>query len=154
MPMHRRDEKRSCSRFAAVLCLTAAVALGTSALAMAEEVKPPTRLPARTPVNQVQIGAAGLRVYVDPATGRIRQPTEAEKQALEKAMAPLFGNKLKKNLTATQFSDGTVSISLAGQFLNVTLVTTNADGTLQAACVDSLDAAAAALNASPALEEK
>src|SRR3954468_1672683 len=152
--MHQKNERRALPRFAAVLGLTAAAALGTTALATAAEVKAPTRLPARTPVNQVHIGEAGLRVYIDPATGRIKQPTEADKQALEKAMAPLFANRLKKNVTVTQFADGTVSMSLAEQFLNVALVTTNANGTLQAACVSSLDEATAVINAAPALEEK
>jgi hypothetical protein len=151
--MHHNDPRRA-RPFGTVLGLTAALALGTTALATAEGVKAPTRLPARTPVNQVRIGDAGMRVYIDPATGRIKEPTEAEKQALEKAIAPLFGTHLKKSVVATQFADGTVSMSLGGQFLNVTLVTTNANGTLTQACVDGLDAATAVINAAPVLEEK
>jgi len=152
--MHHKVLRKVCPRFLAVLGLTAALGLGATALAAAEEVKAPTRLPARVPVNQVHVGEAGLRVYVDPATGRIKQPTEAEKQALEKAIAALFPNRLKKNVTVTQFADGTVSMSLGGQFLNVTMVTTNPDGSLQAACVDGLDTATAVLAATPVLEEK
>jgi hypothetical protein len=152
--MHQNDERRERPGFAAVLGLTAAMALGTTALATAAEVKAPTRLPARTPVNQVHIGEAGLRVYIDPATGQIKQPTEADRQALEKAMAPLFANRLKKNVTVTQFADGTVKMSLAGQFLSVALVTTNANGTLSQSCVSSMEEATAVINAAPALEEK
>jgi hypothetical protein len=138
------DERKESSRLKAVLALTAAGILGITPLAMAEGA----RTPARIPVN-----ANGMRVYIDAASGKIKQPTEAEKQALEKGVAALFNN-LQTKTTSTQFADGTVSLSLGGQFLNVAIVTTNANGSLSEACVNSLSEANAALAGAPALEEK
>lgn len=142
--MSLKDERKESPRLKAVLALTTVGILGIAPLAMAEGA----RTPARIPVN-----ANGMRVYIDAATGKIKQPTDAEKQALEKGVAALFAG-LQTKTTTTQFADGTVSLSLGGQFLNVAVVTTNADGSLSQACVNSLDEANAAIAGTPALEEK
>jgi hypothetical protein len=92
----------------------------------------------------------GLQVAIDPATGQIRQPTAAESRALA-------GLSMAKAATSapqfTQFADGTISMVLTEDYLNVWLVGLNADGSAGQVCVDGA-AAGSAQFAAPAMEEK
>ena len=92
----------------------------------------------------------GLQVAIDPATGKIRQPTTAESRALagqftakSAASAPVF----------TEWADGTISMVLTEDYLNVWLVGIDANGSAAQVCVDGY-AAGSTQVAAPALEEK
>ncbi|HEX3555587.1 MAG TPA: hypothetical protein VIA62_20385 [Thermoanaerobaculia bacterium] len=96
----------------------------------------------------------GLMVAIDPATGKVRQPTAAEALALS-AHTPMMTKAAmtSSDPQVTTFADGTMSAQLPPDFLNVWLVQINPDGSLSQACVDG----ASLGNAQPApaaLEEK
>ena len=88
----------------------------------------------------------GLQVAIDPVTGKIRQPTAAESRALA-------GLSMTKAATSapqvTQWADGTISMVLTEDYLNVWLV----DSSAGQVCVDGY-AAGSTQFAAPALEEK
>jgi hypothetical protein len=96
---------------------------------------------------------SGLMVAIDPATGKIRQPTAAEAKALvagiqEMTKASAVQPELK------QSSDGTMSVDLSSSFLNISMVQVQADGSIREVCVDSAADANAVLTAAPAFEDK
>ena len=120
----------------AALALVAALALELAAApAMAGGAKAPN----------------GLQVAVDPATGQIRQPTAAESRALAGAFASQVTAKSAPQFT--QWADGTLSMVLTEEYLNVWIVGLNADGSVSPSCVDGYNAGSAQ-PAAPALEEK
>jgi hypothetical protein len=137
---------------AAALAVTCAC--GAASLAAAEGGRVEAPKPQHVVVNQVRVNADGVRVYLDPTTGKIKQPTRDEIRALDQAIASLPSHELK-NIQATQYSDGTVSVSLQGAYLNYALVRVNANGSLSQACVDDANSADTFLNgAAPAAEEQ
>jgi hypothetical protein len=135
--------------------LAAACALGAGAASLAAQSgradagKPGQRVV----INQMKVDGDGVRIYVDPATGRIKQPTPAEVRALDQAIASLPSREVK-SFQATQYADGTVSIALDGAFMNFALVRVNDDGSVTQACVDDAAAADAFLRGAPAAEEQ
>ncbi|HYX23859.1 MAG TPA: hypothetical protein VFC23_06880 [Thermoanaerobaculia bacterium] len=128
----------------------AALALGAlAALAMAVPASAGHKAPA---VPGAQAPSNGLMVAIDPATGKIRQPTAAEALALS-AQTPMMTKVAITGSEFTTFADGTTSAVLGPEFLNVWLVQVNPDGSLSQVCVDGANAG----NAQPAaaaLEEK
>jgi hypothetical protein len=91
----------------------------------------------------------GLQVAIDPATGKIRQPTAAEARAFAGQFAGRFTTKAAPQFT--QWADGTLSMVLTPDYLNVWLVGLNSDGSTSPVCVDGFAAGSAA---APAMEEK
>jgi hypothetical protein len=117
------------------LGLAAAFALGLAAApAMAAGAKAPN----------------GLQVAIDPATGKIRQPTAAESRALAGQPAAKAATSAPQFM---QFADGTISMVLTEEYLNVWLVGRNADGSAGQVCVDGA-AVGSGQFAGPAMEEK
>jgi hypothetical protein len=154
--MSNQQQKPSRGRLIAV-ALAAACAFGAASLAAAEgrRAEAATKPAQRTVINQVKINQDGLRVYLDPATGKVKQPTAAEVRALDQALASLPGPALK-NVQAKQYSDGSIKISLDANFMNYALARINPDGSVSGACVDTAADADAFLNGNhaPALEEQ
>jgi hypothetical protein len=91
----------------------------------------------------------GLQVAIDPATGQIRQPTAAESQAL----ARQFMAKATGEPQVTRWADGTLSMVLTADYLNVWQVVLNPNGSVGQVCVDGFQAGMP-YAASPALEVK
>jgi len=147
--MFRTQQKPSRVAAAALAC-----ALGAASLAMAEGRNATAPQTGRTAVNQVKVTDSGMRVYIDPATGRIKQPTAAEVRALDEAIASLPMREMK-SVQATQYSDGTVSIANPGDLMSYAMARINPDGSVSQACIDDAATADAFLNgAAPAAEEK
>jgi hypothetical protein len=117
---------------AAVLALSALATVGATAPAFAA------------------VKTDGMHVAIDRATGKLRQPTAAESQALA-AQDQAKAATTASNLQITTFGDGTMSAVLTPDYLNVWLLQLNADGSASQVCVDAPNAA---LPAAPALEEK
>lgn len=92
----------------------------------------------------------GLQVAIDPATGKIRQPTVAESRALARQFSGQFTAKSAPQVM--EWADGTISMELTEDYLNVWLVELGANGVAQV-CVDGSAAGSAQL-AAPAMEEK
>lgn len=118
------------------------VALGLAVLALGLAAAPAMAGGAKAP--------NGLQVAIDPATGNVRQPTAAESRALA-------GRLTAKSATTapqfTQWADGTISMVLTEEYLNVWLVGLNADGSVSQACVDGYNAGSTQF-ATPVMEEK
>jgi len=93
--------------------------------------------------------AGGMQVAIDPATGKIRQPTAAESRALS---APFMTKAATGVPQLMQWADGTKSMALTEDYLNVWLVQLNADGSANQVCVDGANASLQSI--APALEEK
>lgn len=124
----------------------AAAALATFALAVpAVSAEKPA-----SAKGEIRVPVAGMQVSVDPATGKLRQPTAAEARELAKALkavaAPVMGDEVR----VTEHADGMLSAQLSADFLNIWVVTTNADGSLSHVCIDGAHASGSA----PALEER
>lgn len=95
----------------------------------------------------------GLQVAIDPATGKIRQPTAAEFRALAGMSMTMSKAAATSEPLVTQWADGTISMVLTEEYLNVWLVQLDANGSAAQVCVDGSAAGSAQL-AAPAMEEK
>jgi hypothetical protein len=80
-------------------------------------------------------GAAGQRVFVDPATGKITEPTPEQIQALEQAVAGMLSQS-SEGLQVVELPDGTLTIDLEGRFQEVAIATVAPDGTVRTGCVN------------------
>jgi hypothetical protein len=128
----------------AALSLAAATVLSLAAPAYAAKGRAKAPAPAAN---------SGLMVAIDPATGKIRQPTAAESKALMAGIQEMTkASAVKPELK--QFSDGTMSVDLSSSFLNISMVQVQPDGSIREVCVDSAADANAVLTAAPAFEDK
>jgi hypothetical protein len=81
-----------------------------------------------------QSPGAGLQAAVDPATGKLRQPTAAETQALAAGIQSMF-KRSASGLQVRQTPDGTMFINLGTSFLNVSVAQVGPDGLIHQSCV-------------------
>jgi hypothetical protein len=79
---------------------------------------------------------AGMQVAIDPQTGRLRQPTPEERQALARALGRSL-NRSTEGLTVTRFSNGMQKVDLQGRFQSISVATVDAHGKLQHRCITS-----------------
>lgn len=82
----------------------------------------------------------GVKVAIDPVTGRLRQPTAAESAALKAAVAKMptqqRGKAMPKtraeaNRTVRKMRDGSVSMSVSEDMLLDVVATRQPDGTIR-----------------------
>lgn len=79
----------------------------------------------------------GMRVWIDPETGKIRQPTKAERTAVAERMSEQQRlNKSSEGLTVIHKRDGSRFVDLEGRFMHSLVVTRAEDGSLSAHCTD------------------
>lgn len=128
-------------------------ALGLAAATVLSLAAPAHAAKARRAKAPAPTAGSGLMVAIDPATGKVRQPTAAESKALvagiqEMTKASAVQPKLK------QFPDGTMSVDLSTSFLNISMAQVQPDGSIREVCVDSAADANAVLTAAPAFEDK
>jgi len=84
--------------------------------------------------------AAGQQSAVDAKTGQVTQPTKDEADALNEAMKKLF-DRPTDELKATYLPDGTVMIALPEEFMEVSVIKINPDGSKTVECVSGMKAA-------------
>ena len=101
---------------------------------------------------------AGLRAFIDPQTGQLRQPTPEEAQALSRAARAEFAQEVE-SLEAVVHPDGMISVDLKGRFMQDLVVVKRPDGSLSLRCVPDSEkdltlAAPAPLRPAPPLEER
>jgi hypothetical protein len=132
----------------AALGLAAATVLSLTAPAHAAKAR------AKAPAPAANSGLnSGLMVAIDPATGKVRQPTAAESKALVAGIQEMTkASAVKPELK--QFANGTMSVDLSSSFLNISMVQVQPDGSIREVCVDSANDANAVLTAAPAFEDK
>ena len=131
------------------------LALGTlTALALAGPVSAaqPDKAPGQRRI-EVEASANGMQVALDKATGKLRQPTAAESQALASQIKGMMMNKaaVSSDPQVTTYPDGTMSAVIPPELLNIWMVQVNADGTLSQICVEGANAANA-VNSQPAAQ--
>lgn len=135
--MRNQPRKTSGVRWIAALGAVALLAFGAGNAAAG---------PAEKGAEQGQ----GLQVHVDPATGKLRQPTPAEVKALADAFRAMISRSVQ-GVQVTEHADGSISAALGPETLNVWVATVNPDGSISQACIEGVSAAAPV---APALEEK
>lgn len=98
--------------------------------------------------------AAAGQAHVNPANGKLRQPTPAEAKAVADAFRALIAQSTRSAVAnqVTEHADGSLSAVLGPETLNVWMVSVNADGSLNQVCVEGGNAAVQ--QGAPALEEK
>jgi hypothetical protein len=81
-------------------------------------------------------GAAGLRAYIDPATGRLTAaPTEAQVRGLDEGLDAL-ANRSSEGLAAVTQPDGTQVVDLQGRFRSLSTATISATGSVRLDCIE------------------
>ncbi len=80
---------------------------------------------------------AGMRAYVDPATGELSgQPVTAEQQRAAEATDPALRQD-DEGLRIVYFEDGSSMMDLQGRFQQATVAEVQADGSLGTWCSDA-----------------
>jgi hypothetical protein len=95
---------------------------------------------------------AGMQVAIDPHTGRLRQPTPSERQALAKALGRSL-NRSTEGLTVTRFPNGMQKVDLQGRFQNTSVATIDEHGRVSHRCITT-EAEAKRTMASPSVAKK
>ena len=96
----------------------------------------------------------GVMAAIDPATGKLRQPTAAESKALAAGIESLLKSSAS-TLQAKQTADGTMSVDLGTSFLNISIAQVGPDGAIQQICVDNAAQGSSLLvTAAPLYEDK
>jgi hypothetical protein len=111
--------------------------------AQAAPVREPEKLALRA-VPAPGANAAGAMVFIDPATGKIVQPTDAQVGALTLAPPPQAGPKAKAPVTPAimiQGPGGAVGMVLTPESFNYSIATRTADGKIAMDCVTGGQAA-------------
>lgn len=98
--------------------------------------------------------AAAGQAHVNPANGKLRQPTPAEAKAVADAFRALVARSVRSTVDTqvTEHADGSLSALLGPETLNVWTVSVNEDGSLSQMCVEGGNTAVQ--QGAPALEEK
>lgn len=105
----------------------------------------------KTPGNdEVAVGASGQQVAIDAKTGKLRQPTQEEIQALVSGMKL---NDSAEGLTSKRVGNGSTVMNIEGRFENTLVAKTNPDGSVSTACVSNKKQAEAFLKADTAKAE-
>src|SRR4051794_867361 len=96
----------------------------------------------------------GMMAAIDPATGKLRQPTAAESKALAAGVESLLKSSAS-TLQAKQAAEGTMSVALGTSFLNIWIARVGRDGAIQQICVDNAAQGSSLLaTAAPLYEDK
>lgn len=96
---------------------------------------------------------SGQRVFVDPDTGKITEPTPEQIQALEQAVAGMLSQS-SEGLQVIELPDGSVTIDLEGRFQEVVVAAVAPDGSVRMGCVDHPAQVKGVLGAKPVRNEK
>jgi hypothetical protein len=102
------------------------------------------------------VGRAGLRAFIDPQTGQLREPTPQEAQSLSRTAGEAFARAVE-SLEAVVHSDGTISVDLKDLFMQDIVAVKNIDGSISVRCVPDSEKSLALEKpapARPALEER
>lgn len=96
----------------------------------------------------------GVMAAINPATGKLRQPTAAESKALAAGVESLLKRSVS-TLQAKQTPDGTMSVDLGTSFLSISVAQVGPNGAIQQICVDNAaEANALVTTATPLYEDK
>jgi hypothetical protein len=149
----------TCKVLRNVLLLTALAAAAAPAGAAEKRAGDTAKqpVPEACPADD-RFAQAGLRAFIDPQTGQLREPSPEETRALARASREEFVRAME-SLEAVVHPDGMISLDLKGLFMQDLVVVKGPDGSLSMQCVPdseraSVTAATAPAKPAPALEER
>jgi hypothetical protein len=90
--------------------------------------------------------AAGQQSAVDAKTDKLRQPTPDEAIDLNEAIKKLY-ERQPEGLKATNFANGAVMLELTEDYMEVSVIKINPDGSMSVECVSGMKAAEESLKA-------
>ena len=93
----------------------------------------------------VSRSVAGLKVFVDRATGRLRPPTPAEARRLAEGLREMLSQS-EEGLEIVRHPNGMLSVDLQGRFQNAAVATMEADGGVVLHCAHDAGSAATLLS--------
>lgn len=132
-------KKRSIAMKKTILVL----AFGLGVLTAQEKKAAVDPKPAQKQVEAVS--QSGMRVFKDPVTGELREPTDAERLALQQSLS-LSGSETPVQVVRNP--DGSLSATLGPAQMSYSVLRKNADGAITMECVTGEKNAAALLNLS------
>jgi hypothetical protein len=99
---------------------------------------------------------AGVRIFVDPETGQMRPPSDAEAAQLAVAMKRMFSQPLNHvaNVAPVEHADGTVSLVLDPSYLSQSVLRIDENGEVHTDCVGDLHTALEVLDTPVAQPEE
>lgn len=100
-----------------------------------------------SPAQAAPAEGAGQRVFIDPATGKIREPEPAEVAALEAAGARRTLRTLAAPSMLIEGPGDALGMSVPEDLMSYSVATINADGSVSMECVTGKKAADAAARA-------
>ena len=80
------------------------------------------------------LGQAGLRAFIDPETGELREGTPEEQRALSSAAARAASAEVVESPEIVVHPDGFVVVDLKGNFMQSVVAVRNPDGSLSTRC--------------------
>ena len=90
----------------------------------------PAEEPAKTEAMPPVPFASGMKIVVDPETGRLRAPTAAESRLLDALGNDALTYKSTEGLRSVVAPDGTISLNLQGRYLKAAVAEIGEDGDL------------------------
>jgi hypothetical protein len=96
--------------------------------------------------KEAKAQTAGQKAETDDKTGKAKQPDQDEPDALNEAMKKLF-NRPTEGLKTTYFANGAVMVELTEDFMEVSVIKINPDGSKSVECVTGMKAAEESLKA-------
>jgi hypothetical protein len=112
-----------------MLVPSAAVFIAAAAAVAMPDPAPQATCPAIDPPAAATV--AGIRVFVDPATGKIRKPTPGERRKLAALVSLDRSARVYEIVTRP---DGTRTVQLDETFMTSVVATRNPDGTMSYRC--------------------
>jgi uncharacterized membrane protein YdfJ with MMPL/SSD domain len=101
--------------------------------------------PAATQQGAATRSVGGVQVGIDPATGRMQQPTPEEAQQLAKELQAMLSREADE-LPVIQLPNGTMMVNLEDTFQEVAMATKDKHGKVTLHCVNDAAQAMALLN--------
>src|SRR5262245_49825490 len=126
--MKRPHYLRLSRRMALIGAIASLSVLVAATWAQAEIAQKPTK----PPTDEAVIVRDGQTVSIDPATGRLREPTSDDARALAQQM---FGTARSTPLTVQQNSNGMMWVILPEEYQDVAVLRVMPDGTRRIECV-------------------
>jgi hypothetical protein len=118
-----------------VLCGLALLLVFLASPAWAAEETGTETAPAASTVT-MPVTVAGMQVSIDPATGRLRQPTPAEARALSAAFQKAFGsNGLARKTVVRKDANGMLTAQVDFSLFDFSVAEILPDGTVATRCV-------------------
>src|SRR5262245_37171988 len=110
------------------LAMTLCLGAGTGVFAQTAHIEKPEGAKAQ---------AAGQKSAADAKTGRLKQPDQDDTNVLNEANKNLF-DRNTEGLKTTYMADGTVMVELTEEFMEVSVIKLNPDGSKSVECVTGM----------------